>query len=45
MNSHDPVDRELKQLFNAKRKDLIIPDTVQLAMENALSSISEQNEK
>ncbi|HBU82220.1 MULTISPECIES: DUF4179 domain-containing protein [Paenibacillus] len=45
MNFHDPVDREIKQLFNAKRKDLIIPDTVQLAMENALSSLSEQNTK
>lgn len=45
MNFHDPVDHELKQLLNAKRKDLIIPDIVQLAMENALSSISEQNVK
>jgi hypothetical protein len=45
MNFHDPVDRELKQLFDAKRKDLIIPDTVQLAMEKALSSLSDQNAK
>ncbi|MDR9745830.1 DUF4179 domain-containing protein [Paenibacillus taichungensis] len=45
MNFHDPVDREIKQLLNAKRKDLIIPDTVQLTMENALSSISEQKVK
>ncbi|MGQ3480184.1 DUF4179 domain-containing protein [Paenibacillus sp. TY11] len=45
MNYHDPVDRELKQILKSKTQDLVIPDAVQLAVGNALSSLSEQNVK
>lgn len=45
MNYHDPVDRELKQLLQSKTQDLIIPDTVQLAVDNTLSSLSKQSMK
>lgn len=45
MNYHDPVDRELKQLLKSKTQDLVIPDTVQLAVDNTLSSLSKQNMK
>lgn len=39
MNYHDPIDRELRQFFKSKTQDLVIPDTVQLAVENTLSSL------
>ena len=45
MNYHDPVDRELKQLLKSKTQELVVPDTVQLAVDNALSSLSKQNVK
>lgn len=45
MNYHDPVDHELKQLLKSKSQELVVPDTVQLALDNALSSLSEQNVK
>lgn len=45
MNYHDPVDHELRQLLKSKTQDLVIPDTVQLAVENTLSSLSKQNMK
>ncbi|MFB5675152.1 DUF4179 domain-containing protein [Paenibacillus terreus] len=45
MNYHDPVDRELKQFFKSKTQDLVIPDAVQFAVGNTLSSLSEQNMK
>ncbi|WIV17364.1 DUF4179 domain-containing protein [Paenibacillus polygoni] len=45
MNYHDPVDRELKQLLTSKTQELVVPDTVQLAVDNALSSLSKQNVK
>lgn len=45
MNYHDPVDRELKQLLKSKTQELVVPDTVQLAVDNTLSSLSKQNVK
>jgi hypothetical protein len=45
MSYHDPVDRELKQFLKSKTQELVIPDTVQLAVDNTLSSLSKQNMK
>ncbi|MGG3508496.1 DUF4179 domain-containing protein [Paenibacillus lautus] len=45
MNYHDPVDSELSQFLKSKTQDLVIPDTVRLAVENTLSSLSKQNMK
>ncbi|WP_054955175.1 DUF4179 domain-containing protein [Paenibacillus dakarensis] len=45
MNYHDPDDRELKRFFNSKAQVVVVPDSVQLAIENSLSSLSEQHVK
>ncbi|MGG4128529.1 DUF4179 domain-containing protein [Paenibacillus illinoisensis] len=45
MSYHDPVDHKIKQFLKSKTRDVILPDTVQLAVEDALSSLSEQKSK
>ncbi|GAB6930939.1 hypothetical protein JCM10914A_49220 [Paenibacillus sp. JCM 10914] len=45
MNYHDPIDRELEQLLKSSTDKVVIPDTVLLAVENALSSLPEQKVK
>ncbi|MEN1986834.1 DUF4179 domain-containing protein [Paenibacillus hubeiensis] len=45
MNYHDQDDQKIQQFLKAKSQELIIPDPVQLAVENALSSLSGQEIK
>ncbi|CCC86428.1 hypothetical protein PPM_p0278 (plasmid) [Paenibacillus polymyxa M1] len=45
MNYHDPVDPVLKQFLKSKAQDLVIPNTVETAVDNTLSSLFDQNIK
>lgn len=45
MSYHDPVDHEIKQFLKPKSQDVVLPDSVTLAMENAFSSLSEQKSR
>ncbi|WJH29542.1 DUF4179 domain-containing protein [Paenibacillus sp. CC-CFT742] len=45
MSYHDPLDHEIKQFLKPKSQDVVLPDTVQMAVENALSSLPEQRSK
>lgn len=45
MSYHDPFDHEIKQFLKQKSQDVVLPDTVQMAVENALSSLPEQRSK
>lgn len=45
MDHHERVDRDLKQLLKTKSQNMAIPDTVQHAVDNALSSLPEPNLK
>ncbi|MDQ0171506.1 DUF4179 domain-containing protein [Paenibacillus tundrae] len=45
MNHHDALDRELKSLLKSKAEDVAIPDPVQNAVENVLSSLPKQKRK
>ncbi|WP_227779430.1 DUF4179 domain-containing protein [Paenibacillus sp. P13VS] len=45
MSYHDPFDHEIKQFLKPKSQDVVLPDTVQMAVENALSSLPEQRSK
>ncbi|QDY82616.1 DUF4179 domain-containing protein [Paenibacillus polymyxa] len=45
MNYHDPVDPVLKQFLKSKTQDLVIPNTVEIAVDNTLSSLFDQNMK
>jgi len=45
MDHHERVDRDLKQYLKTKSQDMVIPDTVQYAVDNALSSLPEPNVK
>ncbi|MCM3783367.1 DUF4179 domain-containing protein [Neobacillus mesonae] len=43
MNYHNPVDRELKQVLKSKADEMIIPDSIHLAVEHTLTSLPEQH--
>ncbi|KAF6580611.1 DUF4179 domain-containing protein [Paenibacillus sp. EKM211P] len=45
MNYHDPVDPMLKQFLKSRAQDLVIPNTVENAVGNALSSLSDKKVK
>jgi hypothetical protein len=42
MYYHDPVDPMLKQFLKSRAQDLVIPNTVENTVGNALSSLSDQ---
>ncbi|KOP68079.1 hypothetical protein AMS62_24645 [Bacillus sp. FJAT-18019] len=45
MDHHERVDRDLKQFLKTKSQNMAIPDIVQHAVDNALSSLPERNVK